>query len=145
MTIRTILEVKGRAVETVAPETTVDQATRLMRGKRIGALVVVDAEGRIIGIVSDRGLLWELVDRGTSVLQEPLSQVMTRQVITCAEGDEVSSIMAVMTQRRIRHIPVVDGSGRLGGLVSIGDAVKHRLDEIEHEAEAMREYITSAR
>lgn len=145
MTIRTILELKGRAVETVAPETTVDQATRLMRGKRIGALVVVDAEGRIIGIVSDRGLLWELVDRGLSVLEEPLSRVMTRQVVTCAEDDEVSSIMAVMTERRIRHIPVVDESGRLGGLVSIGDAVKHRLDEIEHEAEAMREYITSAR
>ncbi len=145
MTIRTILELKGRAVETVAPETTVDQATRLMRGKRIGALVVVDAEGRIIGIVSDRGLLWELVDRGLSVLEEPLSHVMTRQVVTCAETDEVSSIMAVMTERRIRHIPVVDEGGRLGGLVSIGDAVKHRLDEIEHEAEAMREYITSAR
>lgn len=145
MTIKSILDTKGRAVETIGPDTTVDEASRRMRSKRIGALVVVDDSGRIAGIVSDRGLLWELVDRGVSVLQEPLSRVMTRQVITCSECDEVSSIMAVMTERRIRHIPVVDGDGRLGGLVSIGDAVKFRLDEIEHEAEAMREYITSAR
>jgi CBS domain-containing protein len=145
MTIKTILNVKGRAVETVRPETTVDEATRRMRSKRIGALVVVDGEGRIAGIVSDRGLLWELVDRGVAVLQEPLSKVMTKQVVTCAEDDEVSAIMAVMTERRIRHIPVMDGSGKLAGLVSIGDAVKHRLDEIEHEAEAMREYIVTAR
>lgn len=145
MSIKSILDTKGRAVETIGPDTTVDEASRRMRSKRIGALVVVDDSGRIAGIVSDRGLLWELVDRGVSVLQEPLSRVMTRQVITCSECDEVSSIMAVMTERRIRHIPVVDGDGRLGGLVSIGDAVKFRLDEIEQEAEAMREYITSAR
>ena len=89
MTIKTILNVKGRAVETVRPETTVDEATRRMRSKRIGALVVVDGDGRIAGIVSDRGLLWELVDRGVAVLQEPLSKVMTKQVVTCAEDDEV--------------------------------------------------------
>lgn len=144
MTIKTILDVKGRAVETVDQATTVDEATRRMRSKRIGALVVVDEQGRIVGIVSDRGLLWELVDRGTAVLQEPLGKVMTTQVVTCAETDDVSAIMTVMTQRRIRHIPVVDETGRLGGLVSIGDAVKHRLDEIEYEAQAMREYIATA-
>ncbi|HMR33174.1 MAG TPA: CBS domain-containing protein [Geminicoccaceae bacterium] len=145
MTIKSILDAKGRNVETIGPDTTVDQASRLMRAKRIGALVVVDDSGRIAGIVSDRGLLWELVDHGVAVLQEPLSRVMTKQVVTCSECDEVSSIMGVMTERRIRHIPVVDDDGRLGGLVSIGDAVKHRLDQIEHEAEAMREYIVNAR
>jgi CBS domain-containing protein len=145
MTIMTILGVKGRAVHTIAPDVTIAEATQRMRRERVGALVVADSGPRIAGIVSDRGILWALVDRGVEIMSEPVSTVMTREVITCSAEDEVSAIMAVMTERRIRHIPVVDADGRLGGIVSIGDVVKHRLDEIEHEAEAMRDYITSAR
>jgi CBS domain-containing protein len=145
MTILSILHVKGREVQTIGADATLGQAAQRMRSQRIGALVVVDDAGTITGIVSDRGILWALADHGVGVIDEPLSSVMSKDVVTCTEEDHVRTIMGVMTERRIRHIPVVDGRGRLCGIVSIGDAVKHRLDEIQAEAEAMREYITSGR
>ena len=95
----------------------------------------------VAGIVSDRDVLHAIADRGAAALGEAVRGIMTERVVTCSARDPVGAVMATMTNRRIRHVPVVDGDGRLGGIVSIGDVVKHRLDEIGREAEAMREYI----
>lgn len=145
MNVEAILAAKGRAVGTIRPEATVADALRRMRAERIGALVVSEDGERIAGIVSDRGIMWAIADRGVGVLDEPVTSVMTREVLTCARHDQISAIMALMTDRRIRHVPVVEADGRLGGIVSIGDVVKHRLDEMELEVEAMRDYVTRAR
>lgn len=144
MKIESILAVKGREVRTIRPETPVGEAVRRMREERVGALVVTQGTDRIAGIVSDRGILWALAERGTGVLDQPVRSVMTQEVFTCRAEDAVSSIMAAMTQMRIRHIPVVDAEGGLAGIVSIGDVVKHHLDEIQAEADAMRDYISGA-
>lgn len=145
MDIETILARKGSAVRTIRSDATVGDALRQLRNLQISALVV-SPDGRAIeGIVSDRGIMNHIADHGVRVLDRPLREVMTHKVVTCTPRDLVGSIMAVMTERRIRHIPVVDRNGMLCGIVSIGDLVKHRLDEIELEADAMREYITGSR
>jgi CBS domain-containing protein len=143
MNIEQILATKGRAVSTVDPGTRVGDVVDRMRRERIGALVVSPDGASIGGIVSDRGVLWAIADHGIGVLDEPVETAMTREVITCRASDPVSGIMAIMTERRVRHIPVVDDDGRLEGIVSIGDVVKHRLDEIQEEADALRDYITT--
>ena len=94
---------------------------------------------------SDRGIMDAIVDRGVEVLSERVGSVMTREVFTCSRHDRVSAVMALMTNRRIRHVPVVEHDGRLCGIISIGDVVKHRLDEIQREANAIREYISGSR
>jgi len=142
MNIEAILASKGRAVRTISSGTTVGEAMRIMTHDSMSALVVSEDGAAIDGIVSDRGLMNALVDHGTGVLEWPLKDVMTREVFTCSRGDSVGAIMAAMTDRRIRHIPVVEEDGRLCGIVSIGDVVKHHLDEIQHEAAELREYIS---
>ncbi|MEK0082622.1 CBS domain-containing protein [Benzoatithermus flavus] len=141
MHIQTILARKGNEVRTIGPETTVGEAVRRMREERVGCLVVSSDGAKIQGIISERGIMHAIADRGVGVLNEPVRSIMTERVFTCTPEDRIGTLMAMMTERRIRHIPVVDGDGRLCGLVSIGDVVKHRLDEIQSEAEAMREYI----
>jgi CBS domain-containing protein len=141
MNVETILAAKGREVSTVAPDATVGEALRRMRDERVGALVVLADGSTVAGIVSDRDVLYAIADRGAAALDEKVGDVMTTKVFTCSAGDRVGAIMATMTSRRIRHIPVVGADGRLGGIVSIGDVVKHHLDEIRGEADAMREYI----
>ena len=140
MNIDMILSRKGRAVLTVSASTTVVEAVHTMRNERVSALVVSENGATIDGIVSDRGLMNALADQGTAVLDRPLGDVMTREVFTCSPGESVGVIMAAMTNRRIRHIPVVE-DGRLCGIVSIGDVVKNHLDEIQREASELREYI----
>ena len=142
MNIDTILRVKGRTVHTVSEQLTVGDAMRRMHDERVSALVVSGDGANIDGIVSDRGLMNVLVEHGTEVLGRSIGEIMTRKVFTCSRGDSVGAIMALMTDRRIRHIPVVDGDGRLCGIVSIGDVVKHHLDEIQREAADLREYIS---
>jgi CBS domain-containing protein len=141
MNVESILAGKGRLVRTITPDTPIDEAVQRMRSERVGALVVSQDGERIAGIISDRGIIEAIADRGTGVMNEPVASVMTREVFTCSASDEVSAIMATMTNRRIRHIPVVTGEALLCGIISIGDVVKHRIDEIQFEAEAMREYI----
>ena len=114
----------------------------LRRDPRVSALVVSEDGANIDGIVSDRGLLSVFVERGPDVLGCPLDEIMTRKVCTCSPGDSVGAIMSLMTERRIRHVPVVDQDGRLCGIVSIGDVVKHHVDEIQREAADLREYIS---
>lgn len=143
MTVRLILQTKGSDVLTTSPEATLGDVVRLLSEKRIGAVVVADAQRRVVGILSERDVVRVIGTEGPGVLDTPVSQTMTHKVITCVPGDTVTSIMEVMTGGRFRHIPVVD-EGKLVGIISIGDVVKHRLAEMERESHAMREYIMSA-
>jgi len=143
MTVRTILAGKGRDVITIEPTASLHAAARLLSENRIGAALVLGADRRIVGIISERDIVRVLSERGPAVLDEPVSQVMTRKVWTCHEGETVSTIMARMTAGKFRHVPVVD-QGQLVGVVSIGDVVKHRLQEMERESAAMRDYILTA-
>ena len=142
MTIHQILAQKGREVATIGADEKVSQAVAKLGEKRIGALPVVE-EGRILGIMSERDVIYCLRDHGAEVLDWTVAKVMTSPAITAQPSTPVLSAMAMMTQRRIRHLPVVSG-GELVGIVSIGDLVKHRMERIEQEAEAMRAYIQSA-
>jgi CBS domain-containing protein len=142
MTIASVLRSKGSEVETIAADASLFDAVQRLGEKRIGALLVMEG-GRIAGIVSERDVIYRLRDHGPDVLQSPVSQVMTAPAITAESSMSVLAALALMTQRRIRHLPVVE-SGDLKGIVSIGDLVKHRMERIEAEAEAMRSYIQSA-
>ena len=142
MTIASVLRDKGSAVETIAAEATVSEAVRRLGEKRIGALPVI-AAGRIGGIMSAREVIYCLRDHGSEVLGWPVSRVMSSPAITADSGMDVLAALALMTQRRIRHLPVVD-AGDIRGIVSIGDLVKYRMERIEAEADAMRTYIQSA-
>ena len=144
MKIESILAAKGRETSTIAPETKVAEAVREMREKGFGALVVSRDGARIEGIVSERGVMHAIADAGPSTLDKTVGEIMTAEVFTCEPKDPINSVMAMMTDRRIRHIPVVE-DGRLCGLVSIGDVVKYRLDEIQSEAQSLREYISGTR
>jgi CBS domain-containing protein len=142
MTIAAVLRSKGSAVETIGADATLFDAVRKLGEKRIGALPVTEA-GRIAGIMSERDVIYCLRDHGPEVLEWPVERVMSSPAITASPDTEVLAALALMTQRRIRHLPVVEG-GEILGIVSIGDLVKHRMERIEAEAEAMRAYIQSA-
>ena len=143
MTVRTILSHKGRDVVTIAPTATLSEAVKLLSERRIGAVVVTSADNRVAGILSERDIVRVIGERGHPALEENVGVVMTRKVVTCTETDTIASIMERMTAGKFRHLPVVD-QGRLIGVISIGDVVKSRLHEIEHETEALREYIATA-
>ena len=142
MTIARVLQGKGSAVETIAGDATMFDVVRRLGEKKIGALPVVDGDA-IAGMISERDVIYCLRDHGPEVLEWPVNRVMSSPAITADSETEVLAALALMTQRRIRHLPVVDG-GQIRGIVSIGDLVKHRMDRIEAEAEAMRDYIQSA-
>jgi CBS domain-containing protein len=143
MNVETILRSKGRAVAVIGPETTVADAVAALCDGNIGALVVSDDGAGVDGIISERDIVHALWRWGAELLDATVAEVMTRPVVTCAPGDTVADLMAEMTNRRIRHLPVVE-DGRLCGIVSIGDLVKSRLDEIEYEARALRSFIAGA-
>ena len=143
MNVEAILNGKGRSVMTIAPEASIGDAVDLLRQKGIGALVVSSDGAAVAGILSERDIVHALAERGAGLLALPVSALMTRHVFTCKPGDSIAELMAEMTERRIRHLPVV-ANGRLAGIVSIGDVVKNRLDEIEAEASSLRQFITSA-
>ena len=143
MNVETILRNKGNWVATVRPDATVAAAVDLLHEHRIGALVVsADGEG-VDGILSERDIVMALADHRADLLSRNVDEIMTRKVVTCEPGDTVSDLMAEMTNRRIRHFPVV-ADGRLRGIVSIGDLVKSRLDEVEFEASSLRSFISGA-
>lgn len=143
MTVEHILAGKGRTVVTIEPERTLFETARLLSEKRIGAVVVSDAEHAVLGIVSERDIVQALAKGGPSALQEPVSQHMTAKVITCTGRSAIRELMQLMTENKFRHVPIVE-NGRLTGIVSIGDIVKHRLAEIESEHQALRDYIATA-
>jgi CBS domain-containing protein len=143
MTVSSILAAKGGDVFTIEPTATLAAAATLLTEKRIGALVIVGAGGRVAGILSERDIVHTLAEHGRQALDRPLSQAMTRDVATCGPDEEIPSLMERMTDGKFRHMPVVH-NGRLVGIVSIGDIVKQRVDEMERESEAMRGYIQTA-
>jgi CBS domain-containing protein len=143
MTVKTLLSRKGRDVLTIAPTASLSEAVTLLGERRIGALVVTGADNRVAGIVSERDIVRALGQRGPAALEENVAAVMTRKVTTCTETDTVAAIMERMTTGKFRHLPVVD-QGRLVGVISIGDVVRHRVEEIEGETNALREYIATA-
>ncbi len=143
MTVKSILATKGTEVFTVDPTATLEAAVGILSQPRIGALVVLGAEQRVIGIVSERDVVMALAVTGAAALKQPLSQVMTRKVSTCTSDQTISTIMEQMTTGKFRHVPVVE-QDRLIGIVSIGDVVKHRLREMQRESEALRDYIQTA-
>lgn len=143
MTVKTILSTKGNEVITIEPTATLEQASGVLAARRIGALVVLGADRRVIGILSERDVVRALSEGGSGALRLPVAQAMTRTVVTCGESETISEIMEQMTRGRFRHIPVV-AQDRLIGIISIGDVVKQRLLEMEREQEALRDYIQTA-
>ena len=143
MTVNDILLHKGGQVITIEPTATLAAAVRMLVQQRIGALLVTGADHRIVGIISERDIVHGLADHGAALLSLNVGKMMTRRVVTCELSDSVDQLMAEMTNRRIRHFPVVQ-DGRLYGIVSIGDVVKNRLDEVEFEARSLRSFIAGA-
>jgi CBS domain-containing protein len=144
MNVKAILAAKKLGGDIISIEPTADLATaaKLLSKHRIGSVVILGAGERLVGILSERDIVRALSEQGADALALPVGQVMTRDVATCGEDDTVASIMERMTAGRFRHMPVV-ANGRLIGLISIGDVVKLRVEEIEGESEAMRDYIRS--
>jgi CBS domain-containing protein len=143
MTVQAILSEKGTDVFTIEPTATLEAAIDMLATRKIGALVVLGADRRVIGILSERDIVRALAEQGAAALKSALSQVMTRKVQTCAPSETVSVIMERMTTGKFRHIPVLDHN-ELVGIISIGDVVKHRLMEMERESNALRDYIQTA-
>ena len=142
MLIEHILAKKGRDVVTVEPERTLSETARLLDEKRIGAVVVSDADHPVLGIISERDIARAVAQRGAAVLDEPVSQHMTAKLFTCTRSCTVSDLMELMTDRKVRHVPIVE-RGRLSGSISIGDVVKHRLAELEAEERLMHDYTAT--
>ena len=140
MNVEAILRSKGRAVATIRPDAPITAALATLTERNIGALVV-SADGEAVdGIVSERDIVRGLAARGGAFLADQVAAAMSRPVVTCSPQDKVADLMALVTNRRFRHLPVVE-DGRLCGIVSIGDLVKSRLDDIEHEALSLRSFI----
>jgi CBS domain-containing protein len=142
MDVQTILKAKGDKVVTIAPETTVGEAAQVLKREGIGALVVSNDGNGVLGILSERDIVAGLGDvtRRERLLEAQVSALMTRDVVTCSPADEVQKCMQLMTEHHIRHLPVMD-DGAMIGLVSIGDVVKNRLEELESEAGFLRDMI----
>ncbi|MGA9090742.1 MAG: CBS domain-containing protein [Bradyrhizobium sp.] len=142
MTVRAILDTKGHDIQSVEPRAKLSSAIKILGERKIGAVLVMST-GRIEGILSERDIVRVLGGRGAAVLDEPVSAVMTKKVISCKQSDTVAAIMEMMTLGKFRHLPVVEGD-RVVGLISIGDIVKWRVREYEMEQEALRDYIKTA-
>jgi len=140
MLVETILAAKGSAVTTAGADETVSQAVTRLEANDIGALVIIDQAGAPAGILSERDIARGVTRYGARLPDTPIASLMTRDVVTCRPDDSIANIMSIMTDRRIRHVPVMR-DGRLAGIISIGDVVKIRLGEIEQEASALRAYI----
>ena len=143
MTIARILAAKGRDVITTQPHRTLAEVVEVLVAKNIGAVVVTDVQGHVIGILSERDIVRAVAKYGTAVFNDAVSMHMTAEVLTTREDESVYVAMEKMTNERSRHLPVIRDE-RLVGLVSIGDMVKHRLAECEYEHKAMREYIATS-
>jgi CBS domain-containing protein len=143
MTVQAILARKGSDVLTIEPSADLASAVKILSERRIGALVVTGADRRVVGIISERDIVRTLGQRGAEAFSVPVSEVMTRRVVTCSARDTVSEIMERMTAGKFRHVPVVE-LDRLTGIISIGDVVKYRLEEMEHESEVLHDYIRTA-
>lgn len=142
MNVAGILKGKGSDVLGLNATDSVETAVKILSDKKIGATIVKDASGAMVGILSERDVVRELGAKGSAILQKTVADIMTSDVQTCSPKDPVAKIMAQMSEGRFRHLPVID-NGDLVGIVSIGDVVKNRITELENEANAMRDYITN--
>lgn len=143
MNVKSILDEKGRDVVTIGPEQRLGEAVKLLAERRIGAVVVTKGGGRVAGILSERDIVRCLAKLGAEALDQPVTAAMTSKVSICHEHNTIIEVMEIMTHGRFRHLPVLK-DGVLDGIVSIGDVVKRRIEEVEQEAEAIRTYIATA-
>ena len=141
--IGSILKGKGRDIVSVAPDDQIVSVARTLTERRIGAALVRDAAGRMLGIISERDIVRGMAQQGQGTTQLPAKQLMTSELVTVTPQMSVTEAMGLMTRRRIRHLPVLEGD-QLVGMVSIGDLVKARIDEAEHEAAELKAYVVSA-
>ena len=140
MNVAAILKAKGRVVTTGQPHASLQDIARLLADKRICAVVIVDGQGSVAGIVSERDVVRAIASRGSDCLSEPAYSIMTKDVISCTPEDRLDKIMSVMTAGRFRHVPVVE-AGQLVGIISIGDVVKNHIAEVELEANSLKSYV----
>lgn len=143
MTVKSILASKGHAVVSAKPQTTLKEAINNLTQHRIGALVICDDNKSILGIVSERDIVRLMAEEGAAAFNHPLSRVMTSNVRVCHEENTITEVMQIMTKHRFRHMPV-EKNGKLDGIISIGDVVKARIEQVEREADNIREYIATA-
>lgn len=143
MTVSAILSGKGRDVATASPHRTLSEIAKTLSERRIGAIVVTGTDGAICGIISERDLVRAIASGGGAALADPASRHMTARVVTCAPHDLIADVMEEMTKGRFRHMPVVE-HGRLVGIISIGDVVKHRIAETVAESQSLKDYIQMA-
>ena len=143
MNVKTILAAKGGDIFTIDPTADLAAAAKLLSTHKIGVVVIGGAGGRLAGILSERDIVRALSEHGAAALSVPVGQVMTRNVTTCGEDDSIADIMERMTAGKFRHMPVLKG-GKMVGLISIGDVVKQRVEEIERDTDALRDYIRTA-
>lgn len=142
MTVAAILKDKKPGVISAKPEDSIEAVCQLLADKGIGAVLVLRADGSIAGILSERDIVRGMAMVGADIMQQSADSIMTKNVMVCSSGDTIEDVMHLMTKRRIRHLPVVDG-GKLIGMISIGDVVKRRIADTEMEAEALRQYIAT--
>ncbi|HEX9646807.1 MAG TPA: CBS domain-containing protein [Alphaproteobacteria bacterium] len=142
MLVREILKTKGTQVFTITRDQSIAELAKELVERRIGAAVVVDGEGALIGVISERDIVYGVADEGSACLDRKVEDLMTADVISCTPDTTIVDVMNQMTERRIRHLPVLE-DGRLAGLVSIGDVVKQRIASAEREADQLREYISA--
>ncbi|ANK83361.1 MAG: hypothetical protein TEF_08420 [Rhizobiales bacterium NRL2] len=140
MLVASMLRAKGNTIGTIRPDVDVMAVCAKLKELRVGALIVSEDGEKIQGIVSERDVVRAVAAQGAAALQRGVTEIMTGDVVTCDPGDNIGDLMRMMTENRVRHLPVVN-QGRMIGLVSIGDVVKYRVDELEHETQAMQEYI----
>jgi len=143
MLVKNILADKGSGVETMTPDRTLGDAVQVLARRRIGAVVLTGEQGRIAGILSERDIVRILASDGPGVLEKPISAAMTAKVQVCHENNSINDVMEIMTAGRFRHLPV-ERDGMLVGIISIGDVVKRRIEQVEHEAQEIRNYIATA-
>ncbi len=141
MNVQSILSVKGTEVETITPEATLAEAVAVLRDRGFGALVVSADRASIDGIVSERDIVRAMATHGGAALDHAVSSCMSGNVLSCTVSDTIDQLMGMMTERRIRHLPVRDEAGNVGGMISIGDVVKFRLGELERENNQLHDYI----
>lgn len=144
MHVSTIIAQKGNGVYTIEPGKMIADTITILSEKRIGAVVVVELGGAVAGIISERDIVDAIAADGPAALSRPVKDYMSKEVICVTLEDSIDSLMTQMTERRVRHLPVIR-NGRLNGIVSIGDVVKHRIAEAEAEADALKSYISSGR
>ncbi len=144
MYVADILNAKGTEVIATGPAETVAATANLLNDRRIGAVIVRDAKDNVIGVVSERDIIRGIAVNGARALDMEVHELMTREVVSCKPTDTIAEVMRVMTTRRFRHLPVME-DGTLKGMISIGDVVKHRLDESELETRVLRDYVIASR